>query len=122
MVAILLNLCPVEIDLCISRGDTQPWTFTILKSDGVTPENITGFSFTLTVDPSSDPIDALNNLFALTGTITNGPAGVVSFEMTSVQSDQTPAEYFFDLEMTDGAAKERTVAKGVFEFQQDITK
>ena len=118
--ATLLNICPVEIDLCISRGDTTPWTFTI-KSNGA-PVPITGFSYLLTVDPSDEPADAVNNLFSLTGTITDGPNGVVEFELSAVQADQTPDVYFFDLQQTDGASKLRTIAKGEFEFKQDITK
>lgn len=120
--AVLLNICPVEIDLCITRGDTTPWTFTILQSDGVTPEDITGFSYLLTVDPSDEPADALNNLFQLTGTIPVGTDGVVQFSMTAIQADQTPAVYFYDLQQTDGSSLIRTVAKGSFEFKQDITK
>ncbi len=122
MVAILLNICPVEIDLCISRGDTAQWTFTILKADGVTPEDITGFSYLLTVDPSDEPTDAVNNLFQLTGIIPTGTDGLIQFSLTTGQADQVPQEYFFDLQQTDTATRIRTVAKGVFEFKQDISK
>lgn len=116
-----LNICPVEINLCISRGDTAPWTFTIQDSAGAAID-ITGNSYLLTVDPSDEPVDNTNNLFALTGTLTDPTNGVVQFEMSAVQADQTPQEYFFDLQQTDTAAKIRTIAKGVFEFKQDITK
>ncbi len=117
----LLNICPVAIDLCISRGDTTPWTFTILNSAGAAI-NITGFSFLLTVDPSDEPTSSANNLFQLTGTITDAANGVVQFELSAVQADQTPSVYFFDLQQTDGAGKLRTIAKGEYEFKQDITK
>lgn len=116
-----LNICPQDVDICITRGDTAAWTFSIRDSAGVAV-NIAGFSFVLTVDPEADPADATNNLFALTGTITDGPNGVVEFAMSAGQSDQTPAVYFFDLQMTDNALKIRTLAKGKFEFKQDITK
>lgn len=119
--ATLLDICPEEIDICISRGDTVPFTFSIKDSTGAAV-NITGFSFLLTVDPTEDPTTSAGNLFQLTGTITNGPGGVVQFGMTTGQANQTPAVYFFDLQMTDTAAKIRTVAKGKFEFHQDITK
>jgi hypothetical protein len=121
MATLLLNVCPVEINLCISRGDTTPWTFTILKADGVTPENITGFSYLLTVDPSDEPADAVDNLFSLTGTVTDGPNGVVQFELSVAQADNF-GEFFFDLQQTDGASKIRTIVKGAWEFKQDITK
>ncbi len=117
----LLNVCPAEINLCISRGDTTPWTFTIQDSTGAAID-ISGFSYLLTVDPNEEPTDAVNNLFQLTGTLTDPTNGVVEFELSAVEADQTPAEYFFDLQQTDGASKVRTIAKGVFEFMQDITK
>ena len=118
--ATLLNICPEEIDLCISRGDTTAWTFTI-KSDG-TAIDITGFSYLLTVDPSDEPTGSGSNLFQLTGTLTFPLVGIVSFQMTALQADQTPSEYFYDLQQVDGSGNIRTIAKGTFEFKQDITK
>ncbi len=118
----LLNICPVEIDLCISRGDTTAWTFTIRSGTPAVAVDITGFSYVLTVDPNSEPTDALGNLFALTGTITDAVNGVVEFSLSAAQADQTPAEYFFDLQQTDGSSNLRTIAKGKFEFRQDISK
>lgn len=116
----LLNLCPAAVDLCFTRGDTVLWTFQV-KSSGVAV-NITGFSFRLTVDPNEDPTDALANLFVLTGTITDAPNGIVQFGMSTLQANQTPSDYFFDLEMTDGSGKIRTIAKGKFMIHQDISK
>lgn len=119
---ILLDICPVEINICISRGDTTPWTFTIKTGSPAAAINITGFSFLLTVDPSDEPSGSGNNLFQLLGTITDAPNGVVEFEMSAVQADQTPNTYFHDLQETDAAGKLRTIAKGKFIFEQDITK
>lgn len=119
--ALFLNICPVELDICVTRGDTTPWTFTV-KSDSTTPVDITGFSFILTVDPSDEPSGAGDNLFALTGAITDALNGIVQFSMSVAQADQTPNVYFHDLQMTDGASALRTIAKGEFEFKQDITK
>jgi hypothetical protein len=118
----LLNLCPEAVDICISRGDTTPWTFTIKDAVTGDPIDITGFSYILTVDPQENPVDALQNLFALTGTLTFPLVGIVQFAMTPSEADQTPAEYFFDLQQTDGSGAIRSVAKGMFEFKQDITK
>ena len=118
----LLDICPVEINLCISRGDTTPWTFTIKTCTPLAVVNITGFSYLLTVDPSDEPADSVNNLFQLEGTITDGPNGIVQFKLSVSNANQTPNVYFYDLQQTDGAGKIRTIAKGQFEFQQDTTK
>lgn len=120
--ALLLNVCPLDLDICVTRGDTTPWTFTIKTGDPAVAVDITGFTFVLTVDPAEEPADALGNLFSLTGTITDGPNGVVEFSMTALQADQLPDIYFFDLQMTDGASALRTIAKGKYEFKQDISK
>jgi hypothetical protein len=120
--AILLNVCPVEINLCISRGDTQPWTFTVKEGTPAVAKDITGFSYLLTVDPSPEPTGSGNNLFQLSGSLTDPTNGVVQFEMSAAQADQTPNEYYYDLQQTDGAGDIRTIAKGKFTFNQDITK
>jgi len=116
-----LELCPGVVDICISRGDTMAFQFAITTSAGAAVD-ITGFSFLLTVDPSEEPVDNSNNLFQLVGVITNGPGGIVEFSMSTLEANQTPNVYFYDLEMTDGGGKIRTVVKGKFEFKQDITK
>lgn len=113
--------CPPTIDICRSRGDTYPWVFTIKDSDGVAV-NITGYSFSLTVDPDREPVNTTNNLFTLAGSIIDGPNGRVQFELSTVQANQTPGIYYYDLSMQDGAGALRTVARGAFEFDQDVTK
>ncbi len=116
-----MSQVPVTIDICRSRGDNFPFQFTIQDSAGVAID-ITGFSFLMTVDPEPDPSDALNNLFQLTGTIVDGPNGRVDFEPTTVDMDQTPDTYFYDVQMIDVGLAVRTAVKGEFEIQQDITK
>jgi len=112
---------PADLDLTRVRGDTFPMVFTIKDSSGAAV-NISGFSFKLTVDPEKNPTSADNNLFQLTGTITDGPGGEVSFSPTALQADQPPNTYFYDIEMVDGASAIRTIAKGKFVVTQDIPK
>ena len=112
---------PVSINITRVRGDTFPFSFAIKDSDG-NAIDITGYSFILTVDPSDEPPDASNNLFALTGTVTDGPGGIVQFALTAMQADQTPATYYYDVQMTDTSGNIRTIIKGEWAVQQDITK
>ncbi len=113
----------VFVSLCRKRGDSFPDEF-ILFTDAAktTPLDITGFSFILTVDPEEAPADASNNLFAVTGTITDGPNGKVEFAPTAVQADVTIQTYFYDIQMTDGGGKIRTIVVGDYDITQDITK
>ena len=112
---------PDAVDISRVRGDTYPFVFTVQDSDG-SAIDITGFTFTLTVDPEESPVDAANNLFALTGSVLVGADGTVEFQPTTEQSDQEPAGYYYDLQMTDLSTDIRTIAKGAWTVVQDITK
>lgn len=104
-----------------SRGDTFPIEIAVTNSAG-TAVDVTGFSFVLTVDPENDPTSSAANLFQLTGVITDASAGEVQFVPSPAQADQTPEIYFYDIQMTDGSGRIRTIASGRFEVVQDITK
>lgn len=84
--------------------------------------NITGCTFKLTVNSEKDPTDITTQLFTVTGTITNATGGEVEFAPSSLQADQAPGRYYYDVQMTDGTGAIRTAAKGVYRFIQDITK
>lgn len=118
--------CAVSVaNLCRVRGDTTQFTVTV-TTNGTTPIDITGFAFAFTVDPSEEPIDNTNNLFQLTVgsglTITDGPNGVLTIGLSPANADQTPGEYFYDLQMTDGGGLVTTILRGTYEVSQDITK
>ncbi len=118
---------PDFIELKRRRGDSFADEFTIREPD--LPDgtagpviDITGFSFLLTVDPEELPLTSANNIFQLTGTITDATNGKVEFAPTAVESDVTPQEYFYDIQQTDAGAKIRTIIVGPYDIIQDITK
>jgi hypothetical protein len=103
------------------RGDTDAIKLTITNEAGVA-QDINGKAFVLTCSTEEDPIDATAELFQLVGTVTDADAGEVEFPMTDEQADHV-GRFFFDVEMTDGAVMtRRTVLKGPFVMDQDITK
>lgn len=112
---------PASIDITRTRGDTHTFDFVLKTADG-TAVDITGFTFSLAVDPCPEPTSGTGNLFVLSGTVVDGPNGRVRFAPTLGQSNQAPGTYYYDLQMVDGAAAIRTVAKGKFVFLQDVTK
>lgn len=112
--------CLIDTNLCRLRGDTT--TIAIrLTTDGTTPIDITGNTFLLTIDPSQTPIDNSNNVLQLTGVIINAADGRVGFTPTTPQANIAPGVYFYDIQWTAGATI-RTIMRGQFEVQQDITK
>ena len=105
------------------RGDTKAHLFTIKTAKG-NAIDITGFTFRLTVNTDENPTVAQPGtvLFTLTGTITDATRGQVEFAPTAMEADQTPATYYYDVEMTDVASRIDTIAKGEYLFKQDISK
>ena len=105
------------------RNDRKPIRVTVRDKTSLQVVDISLKEFTLTVDPSEDPADALNNVMQLTGVVEDGPAGKVLFTPIEGDTDFAPGEYFFDVQMQDGGGANRTtVAKGEFHHLQDITK
>ena len=103
------------------RGDTYADLITVTDSTGA-PIDITGYSFKMTLDPEKSPATAANNLYQITGTIIDGPAGRVEFAPSTVQADQVPGAYYYDVQMIDGAGRIRTIALDKYAYTQDITK
>lgn len=113
---------PVTINISRTRGDTFPFVVTITDAAG-DAINISGYSFLLSVDLVADPGDDSGQLFQLTGTLLDGGVnGQVEFEPSALQADQNPETYYHDIQMTDGSSKIRTIAKGTYVIDQDITK
>ena len=104
------------------RGDSRPRTITVRDSETGLPIDITGATFLMTVDPTIDPLVITANLFQLTGTITNADRGQVEFAPTSTDTDQAPATYYYDIQMTDAEGYLSTIAVDEFIIIQDITK
>lgn len=103
------------------RGDTAADEFTIQDEAGQ-PVNITSCSFILSVNTLKNPPDGTTELFRVTGTILDAPNGVVEFTPSSLQANQSPGKYFYDVQMTDAGGRIRTIDKGLYKFLQDITK
>ena len=116
----MARFSPTTEEICIVRGDS-PVIPVLVRDDEGTALDISAGVFTLTVDPSQEPADGTNNLFSVSGTITDGPNGRVSFQPTTVQTDQSIGEYFYDIQMELNGSI-RTILKGSFIIEQDITK
>ena len=110
-----------QLNIVRYRGDTVPDVLTIKDSTGAVVD-ITGFSFKMSVDQTEDPTDEVTQLYKLVGTITDAPNGVVEFEPSEVQANQTPNVYFYDVEMVDASSRKQTIVVGEYEYKQDYTK
>lgn len=101
------------------RGDTAPDVVNISLAGG-----IAGFTYAMTVNRVKNPTDTAQQVATMAGTIMSSDpnGGAVSFPWTSLQADQAPGTYWYDVQQTDTAGKVKTIAKNKYRFYQDITK
>ncbi len=105
------------------RGDSYPIVITISDSSTGSAIDITGYSFKLTVNSDQNPTSTANQQFTVDGVLDADPTtGKVSFTPTTTDTDITPGNYFYDIEMTDASGNVKTIAKSSFTISQDITK
>jgi hypothetical protein len=104
------------------RGDTSAIPFVVRNARTGAVKNIAGASFRLTVNTEENPEDDSNELFALTGVITDEDFGRLQFAPTLEQADQAPGEYWYDIEMTEAGGGIETLAKAPWIVRQDISK
>lgn len=103
------------------RGDTAADEWTITDSAGVAID-IAGFSFILSVNSLENPPDNTTELYNVSGTITAALSGIVEFSPSALNADQKPAVYYYDVQMTDTGGRLKTIDKGKYTYNQDITK
>ena len=103
------------------RGDTNPVQYAAKDAAGAI-RDITSHSFTLTVDPSEGAPTGANNLFTSTGTIINASTGRVDFPISTANADQTPGNYFYEVQMIDAGGLITTITSGQWRVVQDVVK
>jgi len=106
-------------DITRKRGDTYPIELTVLDNTGVA-KDITGGVLLMTADPEKEPLDALNNIFQISGDIVSAADGTVTFAMTDLTSDYVGV-FYYDVQLDRGGVKS-TVVAAKLTMLQDITK
>ncbi len=107
--------------ICWGRGDSDAKGFIVQDSAGAAVD-ITGFTFTLSVDTRKNPDDASTLVFALGGSITDAANGVVEFTPTITDTDITPGRYYYDIQQINLSSAKKTLIKGKVTIVQDLSK
>ncbi len=110
---------PAEQDLVVVRGDTLTITVTVYQSDGTTPVNITGRTYTSMVRQNyDDPSPAAT----FTCTVTDGAAGELSMVMSAASTAVLePQNYYWDLQ-ENASSIITTILAGSFVVLPDVTR
>jgi len=109
------------VDILAKRGDTKRHTFTVYKSDGATPEDISSWtSFVLAINSEKFPVDATNEKEKIVGFLTtDGTDGKMSF---SPAGTLDIGVYFYNTQAIDGNSEKTTPTDGKYTVKQDIAK
>lgn len=107
-------------NIFVVRGDTKTQRMIVKDSDGAVVD-VTGYSAKLSVNTEPNPADETNELFELTGVLTDAVNGVIDFTPTALQAKQTPDVYFYDIQITTDVSVVCTVASGKWTVGADVT-
>jgi len=105
------------------RGDTDPYQIVVTDADDE-PMDITAATFVLAVNSEEEPTDATEppQIFTSVGSIIGlAINGRVDFPISSDDADNVGA-YYYEIEMTSAAGKDKTIQGGRFIMTQDIAK
>ncbi len=99
------------------RGNTYADEITVTSETTGVAINVTGYTFVMHVTTDKAP-DALgtNLLYSVDGVILDAPAGRVEFAPTPVQAAQADGVYFYEVVMTDGAMRTRTIGMNKYTY------
>lgn len=103
------------------RGDTYADEITIKSKVTKKPIDITGYSFTLTVDSKQNPTDETTKKYFISGVIVDALAGRVEFVPTEEQANLS-GQFYYDIQMIDTLGRKRTITSDKYTYKQDITK
>ena len=110
-----------NLDIYRRRGDTYPWQIQVKDETG-TVVDVSGNTFRWVVDTNEAPSDASGNVIDLAGVIASATIGTVLFSPTSAQMNQTPGDFFYEIQKVDAAGTRRTIMTGAFFVDQDVAK
>ena len=110
---------PTCIHIRMPQGDSH--IIPVEVEDTETPPaaiNITGGVFTMSVNP--EPDGGVADLFTVSGIITDGPNGLVSFQPTTTDNEQPLGTYYYDIQMV-LTGETKTIMYGEYTITKEIT-
>lgn len=112
--------------ITIVRGDDVSFTTTFTDADG-SAIDITGYTVFFTVKEAKRVVDddTSDSAAIITKDVTSHSdptAGVTIISLTDTQTNVTPGEYVYDLQLNDGSDGISSTESGIFEVLADVTR
>ena len=106
------------------RGDTRVININCVQSDGVTPLDLTGATVYFTLNANAIPTDDSGASLQKTTTTHIAPTlGQTSVTINPTDTTGlTPGDYFYDVQIKDGAGRITSLKQDVFTINADITR
>jgi hypothetical protein len=113
------------------RGDSHIFDVTVLKSDGCTPQDITGWTAWFTAKEHVALQDSaatirLGNILPLTGIVltfpTQGKMRITVPPSATINCPDTPLCLFYDVQVKDVAGNVFTIERGTLTVKPDVTR
>lgn len=110
------------LDNELIRGDTRTVQVTFKQADG-TSYDLTGATAYLTINRSKNPTNDDSAALQKTKTSFDNPtSGIVSFKLTSTDTNLTPGNYWFDVQLVDAEGNKLSRKGAEITVIPDITR
>lgn len=110
---------PNEVDMTTVRGDTKKFNISARDSDGQAFD-LTGYTMTFTAKSDVDSDDAGAEI-QVDAVVSSVSSGVGAFTLVPSDTAVAIGDYFYDVQISDGASNVYTLVTGTLTVTQDIT-
>lgn len=107
-------------ELSIYKRDDVTINLVVKNSAGVAID-ITGYKFWFTAKVNKDDVDASALIQVSVTDHTNPTEGETSIQLSKINTNITPGNYYYDIQMKDNMNKILTLVSSTIEIKQDIT-
>lgn len=108
-------------DIVRRTGRTSPLKYQCISKETGLPVDITGWTFTLVVDPEQHPASSSANVITIAGVVTDAANGKFEFRPTPTDAATVYANHYFDAKYTNASGKVGDVDSGTWNQLQAIS-
>ena len=97
-----------------AQGNTKRIRRRVVDEDTGNALDVTGHTFTLTVNSDQAPTDVTNEQFQVVATLEDPANGLIYFPYTASEADIAVGTYYYDIEWIDSNTETETLEDGTY--------